>query len=263
MVSSCGHDENNKYKGGKAGDQTGTEYYVRAWYAPTYGWDCVLRHPNTRVGAKLAEIAQQAANNNKIGYDQNERLTYYNQLKAMGWHPDRITTACESDCSASTAAAVIAAGHQLGLTKLQQVSPSLTTYGMKVALINAGFECLTESKYRTSDKYLLAGDIILNEQHHVIINLTKGSGAGSQTTSTAVEDMKTVTQYAAIVDVSANSFLNVRKGPGERFAVATTGNDAVPIRLPKGAVISIDAESNGWGRWTGTGYWASLAYLKR
>lgn len=33
--------------------------------------------------------------------------------------------------------------------------------------------------------------------------------------------------------------------------------------LPKGAVISIDAESNGWGRWTGTGLWMSLAYLKK
>ena len=261
MVSSCGHDENGKYKGGTAGDQTGTEYYIRAWYAPSYGWDCVLRHPNTRVGAKLAEIATYAAKNDRIGYDQNERLTYYNQLKAMGWHPERIATACESDCSASTAAAVIAAGHQLGLTKLQQVSPSLTTYGMKKALISAGFECLTESKYRTSDKYLLPGDIILNEQHHVIINLTKGSSVC--TVSTATEGVKTVAQYAAIVAVSSGSYLNVRKGPGERFAVATLGNDATPIRLPKGAVISIDAESNNWGRWTGTGYWVSLAYLKR
>ena len=39
MISSCGHDENNKYKGGKAGDQTGTEYYLRTWYKPSYGWD--------------------------------------------------------------------------------------------------------------------------------------------------------------------------------------------------------------------------------
>ncbi len=261
MVSTCGHDENGKYRGGKAGDQTGTEYYLRAWYKPSYGWDCVLRHPNTRVGEKLAEIASYAAKNDKIGYDQNERLSYYNQLKTVGWHPERISAACESDCSASTAAAVISAGHQLGLTKLQQVSPSLTTYGMKAALINAGFECLTESKQLTSDKYLLPGDIILSEAHHVIINVSKGSGAGTTSTTTEV---KKVSQYAAIVDVNnANSYLNVRKGPGERFALATTGSDSVPIRLPKGAVISIDTESNGWGRWTGTGYWVSLQYLKK
>ncbi len=256
MVSSCGHDENGRYRGGAAGDQTGTEYYIRTFYVPSYGWDCVLRHPNTKVGEKLSEIATYAAKNDRIGYDQNERMTYYNRLKEVGWHPERITTACESDCSASTAAAVIAAGHQLGLTRLQQVSPSLTTYGMKKALISAGFECLTESTYRTSDAYLLPGDIILSEAHHVVINLGKGSA--SQTT-----EVKTVAQYAAIVNVSAGSYLNVRKGPGERFAVATLGNDQTPIRLPKGAVISIDQESNNFGRWTGTGLWMSLAYLKR
>ena len=31
-ISNCGHDENGKYTGGAAGDQTGTEYQVRAWY---------------------------------------------------------------------------------------------------------------------------------------------------------------------------------------------------------------------------------------
>lgn len=256
MVSSCGHDENGRYRGGAAGDQTGTEYYIRAFYVPSYGWDCVLRHPNARVGEKLAEIATYAAKNDRIGYDQNERLTYYSRLKEVGWHPERITTACESDCSASTAAAVIAAGHQLGLTKLQQVSPSLTTYGMKKALISAGFECLTESMYRTSDTYLAAGDIILSEAHHVIINLSNGSAAQAT-------EVKAVAQYAAIVNVSAGSYLNVRKGPGERFAVATLGNDQTPIRLPNGAVISIDQESGNFGRWTGTGLWMSLAYLKR
>lgn len=28
MISNCGHDENNRYSGGKAGDQTGTEYRI-------------------------------------------------------------------------------------------------------------------------------------------------------------------------------------------------------------------------------------------
>ncbi len=258
MVSSCGHDENGKYKGGKAGDQTGTEYYLRTWYKPSYGWDCVLRHPDRRVGTVLADIATKAAKNDRIGYDQNERGTYYLQLKAVGWHPDRITVACESDCSASTAAAVIAAGHQCGQTKLQQVSSGLTTYSMKKALVNAGFECLTESKYLTSDAYLLPGDIILSEAHHVVINVSAGASS-AQTAS----EVKSVTQYAATVSVSAGSYLNVRKGPGERFAVATLGTDQTPIRLPKGAIVSIDQESGGFGRWTGTGLWMSLAYLKR
>ena len=32
MISNCGHDENNRYSGGKAGDQTGTEWRVINWY---------------------------------------------------------------------------------------------------------------------------------------------------------------------------------------------------------------------------------------
>ena len=43
----------------------------------------------------------------------------------------------------------------------------------------AGFEILTDSKYLTSDVYLLAGDILLNDVYHTAINLTNGSKAES------------------------------------------------------------------------------------
>lgn len=256
MISSCGHDENGRYRGGKAGDQTGTEYYLRTFYRPSYGWDCVLRHPDIRVGKKIAEIATQAAKNSKIGYDQNERLTYYNQLKVSGWHPERITSVCESDCSASTAAAVIATGHQLGLTRLQQVSPSNTTWTLKQALIAAGFECMTESKYLTSDAYLIPGDIVLAEAHHVVINVSTGSKV---TTANGNGKGDAMRQYAGIVKVS--SYLNVRLGPGARFGTVKLGGQE--MRLPSNMVVSIDKETEGWGRLTGTGYWISLQYLQK
>ena len=32
-ISNCGHDENGRYTGGKAGDQTGTEYQIMNWYS--------------------------------------------------------------------------------------------------------------------------------------------------------------------------------------------------------------------------------------
>lgn len=44
MISNCGHDERGKYSGGKAGDQTGTEWQVINWY--NRPWKCVLRHPD-------------------------------------------------------------------------------------------------------------------------------------------------------------------------------------------------------------------------
>ena len=49
MISNCGHDENNRYKGGKAGDQTGGEWALINWY--NRPWKCVLRHPDAKVKA--------------------------------------------------------------------------------------------------------------------------------------------------------------------------------------------------------------------
>ena len=51
-ISNCGHDENNRYNSGKAGDQTGTEWYVRSWY--NGGWTHVFRHPNAKTRALIA-----------------------------------------------------------------------------------------------------------------------------------------------------------------------------------------------------------------
>ncbi len=173
MISNCGHDENGKYTGGKTGDQTGGEYAVINWY--NRPWSCVLRYPDINAALKIAETAKAAAINNNVGYDQGERLTYYNCLKAVKWDPAKITTPCEGDCSATTAANIIAAGNLLGISKLKSISPSNTTSTLRKALIGAGFKLLTDSKYLTSDKYLLPGDIPLYDGHHVVINLDYGS----------------------------------------------------------------------------------------
>lgn len=79
MISNCGHDENNRYRGGKAGDQTGTEWRVINWY--NRPWKCVLRHPNADVRAMIASMAKAAANNNLIGYDQSQRGTFGRTLQ--------------------------------------------------------------------------------------------------------------------------------------------------------------------------------------
>ena len=172
MISNCGHDENGKYTGGKAGDQTGGEYAVINWY--NRPWACVLRYPDINTGLKIAEISKDAALNNNIGYDQGERLTYYNCLKEVSWEPAKITTACEGDCSSTTSANIIAAGYLLGINKLKSVNPSNTTSTLRKALVAVGFELLTDSKYLTSDKYLLPGDIPLYDGHHVAVNLDYG-----------------------------------------------------------------------------------------
>lgn len=173
MISNCGQDENGKYSGGRAGDQTGAEWHIIPWY--NRPWNVVLRYPDQSIGDDLAYLARAAANNNLIGYDQNQRGTYWQHLKASNYDPAQITIKCEADCSSGVAANVKATGYRKGLKALQNVSADCYTGNLRKALLNAGFKALTDSKYLTSDKYLLPGDILLYEGHHTATNLDTGA----------------------------------------------------------------------------------------
>ena len=201
MISNCGHDENGRYSGGRAGDNTGTEWQIIPWY--NRPWNCVIRFENQQVAQMIADIARAAAKNDLIGYDQNQRTTYWQHLKASNYDPAQITIACEADCSAGVAANVKATGYRLGIQALKDVSVDAYTGNLKAVLKRAGAIVLTDSKYLTSDKYLRPGDILLYEGHHTATNLDMGSkaswGTSTNTTSnlsrgskgTAVKDMQT------------------------------------------------------------------------
>lgn len=175
MISNCGHDENGRYTGGKAGDQTGTEWQIIPWY--NRPWNCVIRFKNQQVAQMIADISRAAAKNDLIGYDQNQRTTYWLHLKASNYDPAQITIACEADCSSGVAANVKATGYRLGIQALKNVSIDAYTGNLRAVLKAAGAIVLTASKYLTSDKYLLPGDIMLYEGHHTAINLDMGSNA--------------------------------------------------------------------------------------
>jgi hypothetical protein len=180
MISNCGHDENGKYTMGTAGDQTGEEWAVIPWYDRP--WNVVLRHPDGQVRALIAQLAQECAENDHIGYDQDSspkndagRYSFWSRLAGADYDPTKIKIDCETDCSGGVAAIVKAAGYLLGNTALQGVSIYCYTGNLRKALLAAGFTALTESKYLTSDEYLYAGDILLYEGHHTAVNLTNGS----------------------------------------------------------------------------------------
>ena len=175
-ISNCGHDENGRYTGGKAGDQTGTEWQLRSWY--NRPWDCVLRHPSGKVRAKIAELAEKAARNDRIGYDQGERSTFWDALKANNYNPAAIKKPCETDCSAGVMSIIRAVGYLLDMPALKTV-PITSTHYMRGVLKGAGFTVLTGSKFLISPDYLLPGDILLNEQSHTATNISRGALAGS------------------------------------------------------------------------------------
>ena len=191
-ISNSGSDERGQYSGGQAGDQTGKEWQMRSWY--NRPWSCVLRYPDQKVALKIAQLAIDAALNDKIGYDQGQNRTYLTQLKAVGWEPSKITVACEADCSAGVCANVTAAGYLLGIKALQNHTGTYTG-NMRSALTKAGFQLLTDSKYLNSGEYLLPGDILLNDGHHTATNATlgskvKGDWKPTSTTPTPVSSTK-------------------------------------------------------------------------
>jgi hypothetical protein len=175
MVSNCGKDYD-----GKPGDSSGKEYAVKPWYKHSAGyWVYCLRHPDATIRATIARLAIDAANNDNIGYIWGGS-SMGTELAKVGYEPSRITNKCGSDCSGSTSYIVNAAGHLCNDSKLSSFSKHATG-GLKDALVSAGFGCLTDRKYLTSDQYLLAGDILVIPNHHACINVGDGVSATSDT----------------------------------------------------------------------------------
>ena len=193
-ISNSGGDEYGRINGGKAGDQTGGEWNIRSWFDRP--WTCVLRYPDKTVRELIAELAVEAAENNKVGYDQGQRQTYWEQLKKVGYRPKNISVACEADCSAGVIANVKAAGALLGIPKLLNVSATYTG-NMRSSFSTVGFEVLTDLKYLTSPDYLLPGDIMLNDKHHTATNL----GIGSK----VVQKEEPKALYNVVIDVSEHN----------------------------------------------------------
>lgn len=174
VVYSCGHDENGRYAGGKAGDQTGNEWYARSYYIPGYGWDAVYEPPTEKIGKKVAEQAKAGADNKHCGYDQNQRNTLLVQAEKAGWDLTKIKIDCEGDCSSSTTVCVICAGGATKEIMMNGSSNCPTTHNIGARLEAAGWKKHTETKYLTSSDYLGEGWIVNAPAHHVVINGTKG-----------------------------------------------------------------------------------------
>lgn len=200
-ISNCGHDENGNYKNGAAGDQSGTEWYVKD--SARDSWECFYRANYPEARSKIAEYASAAAANDCIGYDQNERMTFWQHLVTSNYNPAEITINCEADCSSGVGSIVKAVGNVLGISELANVDASLTTYTEDAELTSHGFARISCA----SDEPTIAGDIMLRNGHTAIV--VEGDGenySGGNETSYYSYVGKTAT---VCVDC-----LNVREGAG-------------------------------------------------
>jgi len=218
-IANSGKDENSGTQGGRAGDQTGHEAEVRKYYVRP--WTVVLRYPDQAVADKIADLSIAMCLNDKIGYDQSERTSYWAALKKANYDPSKITTACEEDCTAGVSSNVRAAGYIFGIKALENV-PICSSRNMRQEFTRAGFIALTASKYLTSPDYLLPGDILLYENHHAACNLTVGSKVreqwnpssypGPKPEEPATDDDPAEDIQKPVVIITGSSVF-VRKGP--------------------------------------------------
>lgn len=156
-------DENRQIRNGKAGDQTGKEVCTREWYSKP--WTYVLRPKNPKLAEKAVQLAITLASSNKVGYDQNQRNTLYNELRKHNFNVDAIAP-CETDCSAFVTACYIGAG----VSQLYYTSNAPTTSTMVKAFLNTGnFEVFKDAKYLKTDVFLRRGDILVKPGSHTVM----------------------------------------------------------------------------------------------
>ena len=172
-ISNSGSDENGGIKGGKAGDQNGKEWRLRGWY--NRPWTCVLRFPDIIVATLIAQLGIDAALNDKIGYDQGQRDSFWREVQKVGYLPAKIKAACEEDCTAGVNGLVHCAACLLGVPALKKIPETgVRSSNMRKYFKAAGFKVLTDPKYLKSGDYLLPGDILLYDNHHGATNVTCG-----------------------------------------------------------------------------------------
>ena len=180
IVGSARSDENGKAYNGKAGDQkSGKEVSTQNWYKHSKGWR-VFRAKDPNKALMIAKSMQDACNNSKIGYDQWQRNTLYTQAEKVNFDVAKVTTACETDCSALVRVNCAYAGI-IGLPS------DFRTGNMPTNLMATGaFVELKGSKYTDDDDYLGKGDILVTKTSgHTVVVLSNGKKYDG---STAVKD---------------------------------------------------------------------------
>ena len=211
-IAHASKDERNKYKNGKAGDQTRVEVYIRSWYSKP--WQYVIRFKDASIREKVAKAMELACKNELIGYDQNQRNSLLTKARIVGYDPSKVTSACETDCSALVTLACIYAG--IAESSLVVSGNSATTSTLRNRLIKTGrVEVFSSSKYTKSDDYLLRGDILLKEGSHVVVAIENGSktvATSAPSASTTTSSTYTRTQFIKDVQSAIGASVDGKVG---------------------------------------------------
>ena len=159
---------------GVAGDQYGNEVLIVDKYAISRLSPNVMLRPNKKTLAeKSAKACEDACKNDKIGYSQfgtDNRNTLYTQAKKVDFDMSKITTPCNTDCSAFMTACAIAGGASFKYGSNGAVCSTMRSRFTKYD----DYKAFTSKKYLTSTDYLKRGDILVHEGRHTVMVLENG-----------------------------------------------------------------------------------------
>lgn len=208
-------DENGRISGGRAGDQTGREVKTGAWY--NFGYTSCVRWKDRTLAKKFANAIKYLCETPLVGYDQSQRTTLYNALKAVNWDYTKLNKPVEVDCSELIACAVNCA------LKKAAIPSYVYTGNLTEVLMNSGyFKKLTGSKYLASSDYLKIGDVLNKPFNHVIASLADGPKAGikSDTSKVAEPTLKKGCTGSEVKKLQSNlNTLNIKDSSGNALAL--------------------------------------------
>lgn len=156
---------------GSAGDQNEKEVYVAENYnIPGGNYRFMLRPKDPVLAEKSAIACELGCLNNNIGYSQGTRNTLYHLAKDVNFDLTKVTTPCNTDCSAFMHVCALAGGANIPFS-----GNCTTTATMESAFGNSGYyEVFRDSRYLTSADYLKRGDILVRPSGHTIMVLGDG-----------------------------------------------------------------------------------------
>lgn len=201
-IGSARHDENGKYSGGKAGDQTGQEVAEQSFYIHRKGW-YILRPISTVTADMIGERMYKACGNPNIGYDQNQRGGIYLFGTAT-------TTPTECDCSTLVC--------QILREVLGTKVPNFTTANEIETITRHCSKDFTLIAYSKGDE-LYKGDILVTKTkgHTAIVTSSDWSrhSEGFETDKHRKKPFTVGTNYTLQVE------LKVREGAGTNYRAKT------------------------------------------
>lgn len=179
VIGSARIDENGKIQGGAKGDQTGKEVATQAFYVHSKGW-FVLRPKSADIAKNIAKGMLIACNNEKIGYNQNERLG----VIKLGINTNEPTNC---DCGTLIRACIIyASGKDPG---------NFTTFNECDVLEKTG---LFEKHFAyDSNTLLYEGDVLVTKTKGHTVAVVEGNKRDNQANVNTVKTNKNQAEFLA------------------------------------------------------------------